>query len=75
MIGRETFSALASARSLTKKLAMPRSPTVLGSQHNTKHVAFELLLHAAFVVDNFRGFMLEPGRIVTVLVSSPYRVT
>ena len=56
------FGANAIPRSLTKKLAMSPSSTVHGGQHDTKYVTFELLLHAAFVADEFRDFMLEPAR-------------
>ena len=41
---------------------MSPSSTVHGGQHDTKYVTFELLLHAAFVADEFRDFMLEPAR-------------
>ena len=41
------FGASASHRSSTKKLAMSPSSTVHGGQHDTKHVAVKLLLHAA----------------------------
>ena len=43
------FSASASPRSLTKKLATSPSSTVHGGQHDTKYVTLEFLLHAAFV--------------------------
>ena len=53
------FGASASPRSLTKKLAMSPSSTVHGGQHDTKYVAFELLMHAAFMADEIWGFLLE----------------
>ena len=40
----------------------PSSTAVHGGQHDTKYVTFELLMHAAFVADEFLGFMLEPAR-------------
>ena len=43
----------------------PSSFFVDGGQHDAKYVTFELLLHAAFVVDEIRGFMLEPARILS----------
>ena len=43
---------------------MSPSSTVDGGQRDTKHVAFELLLHAAFMADKIWGFMLEPDRTV-----------
>ena len=43
------FGASASPRFLTKKLAMSPSSTLHGGQHDTKHVTFELLMHAAFI--------------------------
>ena len=55
-------SASACPRSLTTKLAMPPSSTIHGGQHDTKYVNFELLVHAAFVVDEICGFILEPAR-------------
>ena len=72
MIGRDTFSALAPVLGpQQKKLASSMSPscTVHGGQHDTKHVAFEFLLHAAFVADEIRGNMLEPAHIGTGIVS------
>ena len=56
------FGASASLRSLAKKMAMSPSSTVDGGQHDTKYVAFELLMHAAFVTDEIWGYMLEPAR-------------
>ena len=48
---------------LKKKVAVsPSSTAVHGGQHDTKYVTFELLMHAAFVADEFLGFMLEPAR-------------
>ena len=48
---------------------MAMSPsTVHGGQHDTKYVAFELLMHAAFVADEIWGFMPEPARIIRILV-------
>ena len=72
MIGRDTFSELASASpgSLPKKLAMSPSSTVHGGQHDTKYVKFELLMHAAFVADEVWGFMLEPARTVNTSLFS-----
>ena len=43
------FGAGVGPRSLTKKMNMSPSSAVHGCQHDTKYVAFELLLHAAFV--------------------------
>ena len=54
--------------SLTKKLALSPSSTVHGGQYDTKYVTFKLLMHAAFVADEIRGFMLEPGRSVDLLM-------
>ena len=42
---------------------MSPSSTVHGGHHDTKYVTLELLLHAAFVADEFWGFMLELGRM------------
>ena len=56
------FGASASPRSLTKKNWLSPSSTVHGCQHDTKYVAFELLLHAAFVADEAWVDMLEPAR-------------
>ena len=42
--------------------AMSLSSTVHGGQHDTKHVTFELPLHAAFVADEIWGYILEPAR-------------
>ena len=56
------FGASASPRSLTKKLTMSPSSIVHRGQHDTKYVAFELLMHAAFVADEIWGFMPEPAR-------------
>ena len=53
------FGASASPRSLTKKMAVPPSSTVHGGQHDTKCVAFELLMHAAFVADEIWGLCLN----------------
>ena len=36
--------------------------TVHGGQYDTKYVAFEELLHAAFATDTIRGDELEPAR-------------
>ena len=49
------FDAGASTRSVTQKLAISSSSTVYGGQNDTKHVAFELLMHAAFAADEM-GF-------------------
>ena len=57
MIGR----ASGSPRSLTKNIATSPSSTVHGGQHDTKHVTFEFLMHAAFVADEIWDFMLEPA--------------
>ena len=62
------FGANANPRSLTKKLAMSPSSTVRGGQHDTKHVTFELRVHAAFVADEIWGFMLEPARIISGII-------
>ena len=43
-------------------MAMSPSSTVYGGQHDTKYVTFELPMHAAFVVDEIWGFLLEPAR-------------
>ena len=45
-----------------KKVAMSPPSTVHGGQHDTKYVAFELLLHVAFVADNRWVDVLEPAR-------------
>ena len=37
--------------------------TVHGSQHDNKYVTFEVLMHAAFVVDEIWGFVPEPARM------------
>ena len=42
--------------------------TVNGGQHVTKYVAFELLLHAAFVADEIWGFMLGPQLVLLILL-------
>ena len=55
------FGASASPRSLIKKMAMSPSSSVHGGQHDNKYVTFELLMRAAFVADEIRGFMLEPA--------------
>ena len=57
------FGTSASPGSLTKKMPMSPSSTVRGGQHDIKHVTFELLMHAAFVADESRVFMLEPARM------------
>ena len=57
------FDASASPRPLTKKMTMSPPSTVHSGQHDTKYVAFELLMHAAFVADEIWGFMPEPARI------------
>ena len=44
-----------------QKLAMSASSTVHGGQRDTKHITFELLMHAAFVADEIWDFMLEPA--------------
>ena len=63
MIGRDTFSALAPVLGpQQKKLATSPSCTIHGDQDDTKHVTFELLLHAAFVADELWSDMLEPAR-------------
>ena len=49
---------------------MSSSSTVPGGQHDAKYVAFELLLHAAFVADEILGFMLEPARKHFIFVLS-----
>ena len=41
---------------------MSPSSTVHGGRHDTKYVAFESVMHAAFVADEIWGFMLEPAR-------------
>ena len=61
------FGASASPRSLTKKLAMSRSSTAHGRQHDTIYVAFELLVHATFVADEICGCVLEPARSLPAL--------
>ena len=67
MIGRDTFSALAPVlHPQPKKLATLLSSTVVhGGQHDTKYVTFDLIMNAAFVADEVRGFMLDPARICT----------
>ena len=42
---------------------MSPSSTVHGGQHDTKYVTFELMLYAALVADEIRGFMRELPRI------------
>ena len=42
---------------------MSPSPDIHGGQHDTKHVAFELLWHAAFVADESWGYILQPARV------------
>ena len=44
------FGASASARSLTKKMAMSPFSTVHGGQHDTKYVTFELLMHSVLLI-------------------------
>ena len=56
VIGRDTFTPLAPVLGQRKKLAMSPPSTVRGGQHDTKYVAFELLLHAAFVAGLSLGF-------------------
>ena len=56
------FGVSASPRPLTKKLAMSPSSTVYVGHHDTKYVTFEMLLHAAFVVDEVWRFVLERAR-------------
>ena len=46
------------------------SSTVHGGQHDTKYVAFELLMHAAFVADENWGFMPESARTDGVYITS-----
>ena len=41
-------------------MAMSPSPTVQGGQHDTKYVAFKLLMHTAFLAHEIWGFMPEP---------------
>ena len=55
----------ASARSFTQKnrLCHPLS-TVHDRRHDARYVTFELLLHAAFAVDETWGDMLEPARTI-----------
>ena len=43
----------------------PSSFFVDSGQHDAKCVTLELLLHAAFVVDEIRGFMLEPAHTLS----------
>ena len=59
---RHIFGASSSPRPSPKKMAMSLSSTVHGGQRDTKYVASELLMHAAFVADEIWGFMLEPAR-------------
>ena len=63
MIGRDTFSVLAPVLGPSQKNGYVTSSTVHGGQHDTTHVTFELLMHAAFVADKNWGFMLEPARV------------
>ena len=42
-------------------MAISPSSVVHGGQHDTKYVAFELLIRAAFVADEILGFVLEPA--------------
>ena len=69
MISRDTFLALAPVLEPFGGGAMSPSSTVHGSQHDIKYVAFELLLHAAFVTDEMSGYMLEPAHTDIVLRS------
>ena len=62
VIGRDTFSVITPILGPSQKMSMPPSSTVHGGQHDTKYVAFQLLMHAAFVADEIWGFMLEPAR-------------
>ena len=63
MIGRDALSVLAPVLGPEQqKLAMSASSTVHGGQRDTKHITFELLMHAAFVADEIWDFMLEPAR-------------
>ena len=64
------FGASASPRSWTKKMTTSPSSTVHGGQHDTKYVAFELLMHAAFVADENWGFMPESARTDGVYITS-----
>ena len=70
------FGASASARLLTKKLAiMSPSSTVHGGQHGTKYVTFELLLHAAFVADEIWGFNACLNQLVVSVEAAKQGVT
>ena len=51
-------------------MAMSPSSTVHGGQHDTKYVAFESLMHAAFVADEIWRFMPEPARISIIVGGS-----
>ena len=63
MIERDTLSALAPVVGpQKKKQAMSPSSAVHGGEHDTKHVAFQLVLRAGFVADEIWGYMLEPAR-------------
>ena len=62
VIGRDTFSVLAPVLGPSQKNGYVTSSTVHGGQHDTTHVTFELLMHAAFVADKNWGFMPEPAR-------------
>ena len=55
-------------------MAMSPSSTVHGGQHDTKYVAFESLMHAAFVADEIWRFMPEPARISIIVGGSIFVV-
>ena len=57
------FGASGSPRFLAKKMAMSPLSTVHDGQHDTKHVTFQVLMHAASVVDEISGFGPEPAHV------------
>ena len=54
----------ASGSPLTKKMAMSAFPLLMTVSMIPNIVTFELLMQAAFVADEVRGFMPEPARRV-----------
>ena len=44
-------------------MAMSPLSTVHDGQHDTKHVTFQVLMHAASVVDEISGFGPEPAHV------------
>ena len=56
------FDDSASPRSLTKNWLCHPLPLFMAVSMIPKYLAFESLMHAAFVADEIWGFMLEPAR-------------